>query len=247
MFGGVARFVDAAWRDRLASRQAACQPGPEPARDRRPRHPDVRWKHVRGLGRRSSRLSDSFTGIGLRLEGQRTRRDGHPEPEAAGPASVDRLHQRRSSTSAGRSWSYGRWSPAAIASTTSTRGVPRMSRTLLSKRLSQLVDAGLVERLEGNEGPVYRLTEAGQELRDRWLLMAPQEVDVCDDDARPGTSPRPATRLVPAQLLRLRATLRREAGGHAWMDQAEAAAPRRTASRMCSHMADRNCRAVRST
>lgn len=45
------------------------------------------------------------------------------------------------------------------------RGVPRMSRTLLSKRLSQLVEAGLVERREGDDGPRYLLTEAGQELQ----------------------------------------------------------------------------------
>lgn len=121
------------------------------------------------------------------------------------------------------------------------RGVPRMSRTLLSKRLTQLADAGLIERVEGDEGPVYRLTDAGEELQpvlerigewgmrwldslntdeldpasllwdvqrrvdgqalpegrtvlaltftdiepelqDWWLLMTPQEIDVCDDD-----------------------------------------------------------------
>lgn len=121
------------------------------------------------------------------------------------------------------------------------RGVPRMSRTLLSKRLTQLVDAGLVERRERDDGPVYQLTDAGEELqpvlerigewgmrwldllnadeldpasllwdvrrrvdgqalpggrtvlaltftdiepelRDWWLLMTPEEVEVCDDD-----------------------------------------------------------------
>lgn len=45
------------------------------------------------------------------------------------------------------------------------RGVPRMSRTLLSKRLTQLVEAGLVERRDGDDGPRYLLTEAGQELQ----------------------------------------------------------------------------------
>lgn len=45
------------------------------------------------------------------------------------------------------------------------RGVPRASRTLLSKRLTQLVDAGLIERHDGDEGRVYRLTAAGEELR----------------------------------------------------------------------------------
>lgn len=44
------------------------------------------------------------------------------------------------------------------------RGVPRMSRTLLSRRLTTLVNQGLVERNEEDHGPVYRLTEAGHEL-----------------------------------------------------------------------------------
>jgi DNA-binding HxlR family transcriptional regulator len=42
------------------------------------------------------------------------------------------------------------------------RGVPRMSRTLLSKRLRQLVADGFVERREHPDGPTYELTEAGQ-------------------------------------------------------------------------------------
>jgi DNA-binding HxlR family transcriptional regulator len=44
------------------------------------------------------------------------------------------------------------------------RGVPRMSPTLLSKRLSTLVRAGVVERWEDGSRVEYRLTEAGQEL-----------------------------------------------------------------------------------
>ena len=45
------------------------------------------------------------------------------------------------------------------------RGLPRMSPTLLSKRLGQLARAGLVERrVEGNEVR-YLLTPAGEELR----------------------------------------------------------------------------------
>ncbi|RKS76351.1 HxlR family transcriptional regulator [Actinomadura pelletieri DSM 43383] len=45
------------------------------------------------------------------------------------------------------------------------RGVPRMSPTLLSKRLNQLVRAGVVERrAEGNDAR-YVLTPAGEELR----------------------------------------------------------------------------------
>lgn len=44
------------------------------------------------------------------------------------------------------------------------RGVPRMSRNLLSKRLRQLVAEGLVERDEDDGAPRYRLTHAGDEL-----------------------------------------------------------------------------------
>ncbi len=42
------------------------------------------------------------------------------------------------------------------------RGIPRISRTMLSARLRQLVDAGLIERVD--EGTAYALTPAGLEL-----------------------------------------------------------------------------------
>jgi DNA-binding HxlR family transcriptional regulator len=45
------------------------------------------------------------------------------------------------------------------------RGLPRMSPTLLSKRLLQLVSAGVVERLPDDGGVRYRLTPAGRELQ----------------------------------------------------------------------------------
>jgi DNA-binding HxlR family transcriptional regulator len=44
------------------------------------------------------------------------------------------------------------------------RGVPLLSPALLSKRLRQLVAAGVAERVAGSAGPTYRLTPAGQEL-----------------------------------------------------------------------------------
>lgn len=44
------------------------------------------------------------------------------------------------------------------------RGLPRISPTLLSKRLRRLAAAGLVTRVD-DEGEAYQLTEAGQELR----------------------------------------------------------------------------------
>lgn len=47
------------------------------------------------------------------------------------------------------------------------RGVPLMSRSLLSKRLKELEDAGIVERrtTEGKKNAEYHLTEAGHALR----------------------------------------------------------------------------------
>ena len=46
------------------------------------------------------------------------------------------------------------------------RGVPLMSRTLLSQRLRSLQDVGIVTRRESTTGPVYALTEAGEQLRE---------------------------------------------------------------------------------
>lgn len=44
------------------------------------------------------------------------------------------------------------------------RGVPQMSRTLLSRRLNQLQAHDIVTRRDLGEGPVYELTDAGREL-----------------------------------------------------------------------------------
>ena len=44
------------------------------------------------------------------------------------------------------------------------RGIPRISRTMLSERLQDLVHVGAVIRIEGEHGPEYTLTEAGREL-----------------------------------------------------------------------------------
>ncbi len=44
------------------------------------------------------------------------------------------------------------------------RGVPRMSRTLLSKRLTELGRVGVVDRRRDEQGPIYVLTGAGEEL-----------------------------------------------------------------------------------
>lgn len=45
------------------------------------------------------------------------------------------------------------------------RGVPKMSRTMLSQRLKTLEEAGLVHRRLADGAPEYHLTRAGEELR----------------------------------------------------------------------------------
>jgi DNA-binding HxlR family transcriptional regulator len=69
------------------------------------------------------------------------------------------------------------------------RGIPRISRTMLSVRFRELADAGVIERHEGDGGPEYRLTAAGLELAavvrelgtwgQRWLRreLNPTELD----------------------------------------------------------------------
>jgi len=52
------------------------------------------------------------------------------------------------------------------------RGVPRMSPTLLSKRLRELVEAGVITAGKGASGATeYRLTAAGEDLRDVVMSM----------------------------------------------------------------------------
>jgi DNA-binding HxlR family transcriptional regulator len=68
------------------------------------------------------------------------------------------------------------------------RGIPRISRTMLSERLQELVQIGAVSRIEGEHGPEYALTEAGRELMSivsalgtwgqRWLPRQPADEDL---------------------------------------------------------------------
>jgi DNA-binding HxlR family transcriptional regulator len=70
------------------------------------------------------------------------------------------------------------------------RGIPRISRTMLSERLRALVGAGAVARSDGAQGPEYTLTASGRELADlvgalgawgqRWLprRAAAEDLDV---------------------------------------------------------------------
>jgi DNA-binding HxlR family transcriptional regulator len=69
------------------------------------------------------------------------------------------------------------------------RGIPRISRTMLAARIRELADALVIERLDGDGGPEYRLTAAGLELAavvrelgtwgQRWLprALAANELD----------------------------------------------------------------------
>lgn len=68
------------------------------------------------------------------------------------------------------------------------RGIPRISRTMLSERLQALALVGAVSRLDGRHGPEYALTEAGRELAvlvsalatwgQRWLPREPAAEDL---------------------------------------------------------------------
>lgn len=88
------------------------------------------------------------------------------------------------------------------------RGLPEMSRSLLTKRLRQFEDAGLLERIDGE----YYLTPAGEDLRGivfglgewtaRWILddPTPEELDADKTmwwgHSRIGTSALPERRVV---------------------------------------------------
>lgn len=68
------------------------------------------------------------------------------------------------------------------------RGIPRISRTMLSERLQELVHVGAVMRIESEHGPEYALTEAGRDLAglvnalgswgQRWLPRYAQDEDL---------------------------------------------------------------------
>jgi len=68
------------------------------------------------------------------------------------------------------------------------RGIPRISRTMLSERLQGLADVGVVERVSGPRGPEHVLTDAGRELAgiigalgmwgQRWLPRRPEREDL---------------------------------------------------------------------
>jgi DNA-binding HxlR family transcriptional regulator len=67
------------------------------------------------------------------------------------------------------------------------RAIPRISKTMLSERLNELIHVGAVLRVEGEHGPEYRLTKAGKELAaivesfgrwgQRWLSRSAADED----------------------------------------------------------------------
>ncbi|MBL8707600.1 MAG: helix-turn-helix transcriptional regulator [Rhodospirillaceae bacterium] len=71
------------------------------------------------------------------------------------------------------------------------RGIPRISRTMLSERLQELVLVGAVVRSDGSHGPEYGLTESGRELAgmvmalgtwgQRWLPRRAKDEDIDAD------------------------------------------------------------------
>ncbi len=72
------------------------------------------------------------------------------------------------------------------------KGIPRISRTMLSERLQSLVELGVISREDGAGGPEYAVTEAGAELAEqiralgvwgqRWL---PRQAETEDFDLDP--------------------------------------------------------------
>ena len=52
------------------------------------------------------------------------------------------------------------------------RGIPRISRTVLSERLLALAELGAVTRVDGAHGPEYELTESGKDLMGRVAALA---------------------------------------------------------------------------
>ena len=68
------------------------------------------------------------------------------------------------------------------------RGIPRISRTVLSERLQALAFVGAVARTDGEHGPEYALTDAGKELAilvsalaawgQRWVARRPVDEDL---------------------------------------------------------------------
>jgi DNA-binding HxlR family transcriptional regulator len=114
------------------------------------------------------------------------------------------------------------------------RGIPRISRTVLSERLDTLEAAGVCTRVEGAQGPQYELTSAGQDLASlvaglatwgqRWLPRKASDEDLDLDPVLLDMQRRTRLRALPPEPF----VIRFELGGHAprfmLMKRSEAAA-----------------------
>lgn len=100
------------------------------------------------------------------------------------------------------------------------RGIPRISKTMLSERLQALVAAGALRRSEGAAGPDYALTEAGLELAElvkamgiwgqRWLPRHPDTEDLDLEPVLVDMQRRVRFAVLPAEPL----VIRFEIAGH---------------------------------
>jgi len=94
------------------------------------------------------------------------------------------------------------------------RGIPRISRTMLSERLQELIQLGAIMRIEGKNGPEYELTEAGRELMSlinalgtwgqRWLPRRTESEDLDLEPLLVDMQRRVRHELVPKEPLVLR-------------------------------------------
>lgn len=100
------------------------------------------------------------------------------------------------------------------------RGIPRISRTVLSERLQELVHAGAVTRADGAHGPEYDLTPAGHDLFDvivalgtwgqRWLPRKAVLEDLDLDPLLHDMARRVAVAHLPAEPAVIRIALDRQ-------------------------------------
>jgi DNA-binding HxlR family transcriptional regulator len=100
------------------------------------------------------------------------------------------------------------------------RGIPRISKTVLSERLQELVHVGAITRTDGTHGPEYDLTPAGHELFDviaalgkwgqRWLSRLASQEDVDLDPLLHDMARRVAVTHLPAEPTVIRFALDRQ-------------------------------------
>ena len=100
------------------------------------------------------------------------------------------------------------------------RGIPRISKTVLSERLQDLVHVDALTRVDGEHGPEYDLTPAGHELFDviaalgkwgqRWLSRMAANEDIDLDPLLHDMARRVAVKRLPAEPAVIRFALDRQ-------------------------------------